>query len=449
MISVSGIRGRVGFGLTPEVAARYAAAFGAWAIGRGASRAVVLGRDSRVTGPLFHAVTKAALQSVGADVIDIGLTTTPTLQLAVEHHHAAGGLGITASHNPIEWNALKFIGPDGLFLSAAQGAEMRALVDAGVPYATWDRLGTIQEDAGAIDRHLDQVLALPFLDVPGIRARRFRVAFDACRGAGGAVIPRLLERLGCEVHGIELEPDGRFPRPPEPVADHLGDLEALVRRTGAAIGFATDPDVDRLALVADDGRAIGEDYTLALATLLVLRHRPGPVVTNLSTSRIVDDMAAVHGGRVQRAPVGEVNVALAMRAAGAVIGGEGNGGVILPELHLGRDAPLGVALLLQLLHEEAAPLSAIVGRFPRYAILKDKLDRPDRPLDAVYTALTAAFLDAVADTQDGLRLTWADRWIHVRPSGTEPIVRVIAEAPTAPEAQALVDRGRALLASLA
>lgn len=449
MISVSGIRGRVGFGLTPEVAARYASAFGAWAIGRGGSRAVVLGRDSRVTGPLFHAVTKAALQSVGADVIDIGLTTTPTLQLAVEHHHAAGGLGITASHNPIEWNALKFIGPDGLFLSAAQGAEMRALVDAGVPYATWDRLGTVQEDPAAIDRHLDQVLALPFLDVPGIRARRFRVAFDACRGAGGAVIPRLLERLGCEVHGIELEPDGRFPRPPEPVADHLADLEALVRRTGASIGFATDPDVDRLALVADDGRAIGEDYTLALATLLVLRHRSGPVVTNLSTSRIVDDMAAVHGGRVQRAPVGEVNVALAMRTAGAVIGGEGNGGVILPELHLGRDAPLGVALLLQLLHEEAVPLSAIVGRFPRYAILKDKLDRPDRPLDAVYAALAAAFPDAAADTQDGLRLAWADRWIHVRPSGTEPIVRVIAEAPTAPEAQALVDRGRALLATLA
>ena len=448
MISVSGIRGRVGFGLTPEVAARYAAAFGAWAIGRGGSRAVVLGRDSRVTGPLFHAVTKAALQSVGADVIDIGLTTTPTLQLAVEHHHAAGGLGITASHNPIEWNALKFIGSDGLFLSAAQGAEMRALVAEGVPYATWDRLGGAHDDPAAIDRHLDQVLALPFLDVPGIRARRFRVAFDACRGAGGAVIPRLLERLGCEVHGIELEPDGRFPRPPEPVADHLGNLEALVRRTGAAIGFATDPDVDRLALVADDGRAIGEDYTLALATLLVLRHRLGPVVTNLSTSRVVDDMAAVHGGRVHRAPVGEVNVALAMRAAGAVIGGEGNGGVILPELHLGRDAPLGVALLLQLLHEEGAPLSAIVARFPRYAILKDKLDRPAGPLDAVYAALTAAFPNAEADTQDGLRLGWSDRWIHVRPSGTEPIVRVIAEAPTAAEARALVDRGRALLAAL-
>lgn len=452
MISVSGIRGRVGHGLTPEVVARYAAAFGAWAVARaragGGKAAVVLGRDSRVTGPLFHSVTRAALESVGADVIDIGLTTTPTLQLAVEHHHAAGGLGITASHNPIEWNALKFIGPDGLFLSAEQGREMRALVDAGIPYATWDRLGVVHFDNDAIARHLDAVLAVPFLDVAGIRARKFRVAYDACRGAGGAVIPRLLELLGCEVHAIELEADGRFPRPPEPVPENLGALEALVRETGADIGFATDPDVDRLALVSDAGKAIGEDYTLALATRVVLRHRSGPVVTNLSTSRIVDDMAAERGAAVLRAPVGEVNVALAMRAAGAVIGGEGNGGVILPELHLGRDAPLGVALLLQLLREDGEPLSAIVGRFPRYAILKDKLDRPNQPLDAVYAALRSAFPDATADTQDGLRLGWADRWVHIRPSGTEPIVRVIAEAPTAAGAEALVARGRALLATL-
>jgi phosphomannomutase len=448
MISVSGIRGRVGFGLTPEIVARYAAAFGAWAIARGGSRAVVLGRDSRVTGPLFHSVTRAALESVGADVIDIGLTTTPTLQLAVEHHHAAGGLGITASHNPIEWNALKFIGPDGLFLSAAQGAEMRALVDAGIPYATWDRLGEVVFDGEAITRHLDAVLALPFLDVEGIRSRRFRVAYDACRGAGGEVIPRLLGLLGCEVEGIELEADGRFPRPPEPVAENLGALSALVQRTGAQIGFATDPDVDRLALVDETGTAIGEDYTLALATRVILRHRSGPVVTNLSTSRIVDDMAAAGGSRVIRAPVGEVNVALRMRSEGAVIGGEGNGGVILPELHLGRDAPLGVALLLQLLHEDGEPLSRVVSRFPRYAIIKDKLDRPSRPLDAVYRALTAAFPDAEADTQDGLRLSWPDRWVHVRPSGTEPIVRVIAEAPTQDEAQALIEAGRELLAAL-
>ena len=448
MISVSGIRGRVGFGLTPEIVARYAAAFGAWAIARGTSKDVVLGRDSRVTGPLFHSVTRAALRSVGADVIDIGLTTTPSLQLAVEHHHAAGGLGITASHNPIEWNALKFIGPDGLFLSAAQGTEMRALVEQGIPYATYDRIGEVVFDGDAIARHLDAVLALPFIDVDGIRSRHFRVAYDACRGAGGAVIPRLLELLGCEVAGIELETDGLFPRPPEPVPENLGPLSALVRKHHAAIGFATDPDVDRLALVDDTGSAIGEDYTLALATRVVLRHRSGPVVTNLSTSRIVDDMAAESGSRVIRAPVGEVNVALRMRNEGAVIGGEGNGGVILPELHLGRDAPLAVALLLQMLHEDGESLSTVVSRFPRYAIIKDKLDRPDQPLDAVYAALTKAFPDAEADTQDGLRLGWPDRWVHIRPSGTEPIVRVIAEAPTKDEAQALIEAGRELLAQL-
>jgi phosphomannomutase len=262
------------------------------------------------------------------------------------------------------------------------------------------------------------------------------------------VIPRLLELLGCEVHAIELETDGRFPRPPEPIPENLGALEALVKRTGAQVGFATDPDVDRLALVDDTGRAIGEDYTLALATRVVLRHRKGPVVTNLSTSRIVDDMAAAVGARVIRAPVGEVNVALRMRTEGAVIGGEGNGGVILPELHLGRDAPLGVALLLQMMHEDGEPLSKVVRRFPRYAIIKDKLDRPAQPLDAVYAALKAAFPDAEADTQDGLRLGWPDRWVHIRPSGTEPIVRMIAEAPTKEAAAALVESGRTLLAAL-
>lgn len=452
MISVSGIRGRVGHGLTPEVVARYAAAFGAWTVARakerGSRTAVVLGRDSRVTGPLFHSVTRAALESVGADVIDIGLTTTPTLQLAVEHHHAAGGLGITASHNPIEWNALKFIGPDGLFLSAAQGAEMRALVDAGIPYAEWDALGEAYFDGEAVARHLDAVLALPFIDVEGIRSRRFRVAYDACRGAGGAVIPKLLDLLGCEVEAIELEPDGRFPRPPEPVAENLVALQTLVQKTGAQIGFATDPDVDRLALVDDTGRAIGEDYTLALATRVVLRHRKGAVVTNLSTSRIVDDMATEHGVSVVRAPVGEVNVALKMRAVDAVIGGEGNGGVILPELHLGRDAPLGVALLLQAMYEDGEPLSRTVARYPRYTIIKDKLDRPSKPLDAVYAALREAFADAEVDTQDGLRLGWGDRWVHIRPSGTEPIVRVIAEARTEEDARSLVHRGRELLVKL-
>lgn len=448
MISVSGIRGRVGFGLSPEVVARYAAAFGAWALKPGASRAVVLGRDSRVSGPLFHQVARAALESVGADVIDVGLTTTPTLQLAVEHHHAAGGLCITASHNPIEWNALKCVGPAGLFLNADEGAAMRAFVEGGIPYATWDRLGTTRFDGEAIARHIDAVLRLPYIKVTAIRERRFRVAYDACRGAGGAIIPHLLERLGCEVHAINLETDGRFPRPPEPVPENLGDLERLVKDTGAQIGFATDPDVDRLAVVSEQGNAIGEDYTLAFAARVVLRHRKGHVVTNLSTSRVLDDAAAEYGQRVIRAPVGEVNVALRIRAERAVIGGEGNGGVILPELHLGRDAPLGVALLLQLLVEDRRTVSQITAASPRYAIIKDKLARPAAPLDTVYSALTAAFPDAEADTQDGLRLAWPDRWVHIRPSGTEPVVRVIAEAPTRAEAEKLVERGRELLARL-
>ncbi len=447
MVSVSGVRGRVAEALTPEVVATFAAAFGAWA-SRDGNLKVVVGRDSRVSGPMFTRIVHGALESVGCTVIDIGMAPTPTIQLAVEHHHAAGGLGITASHNPIEWNALKFIGPSGLFLSAAEGAEMRALLDSGIPRATWDKLGHITRDDEAVARHLEQLLALPWLDVEGIRSRRFRVALDCCHGAGSVIMPALLSELGCEVYGINMESDGRFHRPPEPVAENLGELEALVRATQAHVGFATDPDVDRLALVLDDGKAPGEDYTLAFAVRTVLRHRRGPVVTNLSTSKVVSDVADEMGVPFHFAKVGEVNVALAMRDLGATIGGEGNGGVILPELHLGRDAPLGAALMLQLMHEEGRPLSQLKAERPQYVIVKDKLDRPDAPLDAVYEALRAAFADARADTQDGLRLDWSDRWVHLRPSGTEPIVRVIAEAPTDADARALIAQARGPLDAL-
>ncbi|HEV8499714.1 MAG TPA: phosphoglucosamine mutase, partial [Gemmatimonadaceae bacterium] len=444
----SGIRGRVGEALTPEVVARYAAGFGAWAASRGSSHQVVVGRDSRVSGPMFHHAVLAALASVGCDVVDIGLTTTPTCQLAVEHWHAAGGLMISASHNPIEWNALKFIGPTGLFLENAEGVEMRSLVETGIPRARWDQLGRVERDDGAIQRHIDRVLAIPYLDIEGIRRRRFNVALDCVRGAGAIIMPSLLDRLGCRVTAINLETDGLFPRPPEPVAENLGDLERLVLRAGAAIGFAVDPDVDRLALVSDAGKAIGEDFTLALAARVVLRHKRGAVVTNLSTSRIVEDVANAANVPVILAPVGEVNVAVRMRDEHAPIGGEGNGGVILSEVHLGRDAPVGAALLLQLLHEDNTSLSQIVSGLPRYSIVKDKLDRPNASLDTVYDALRAAFPGAAADTQDGLRLSWPDRWVHVRPSGTEPIVRVIAEAPTSREALELVRRSRIPLDAL-
>ena len=440
MVSVSGIRGRVGEALTPEVVASFAAGFGAWARGT-----IVVGRDSRVSGPMFHRVVIAALQSVGCDVIDVGLAPTPTIQLAVEHHHAAGGLAITASHNPIEWNALKFIARSGLFLSAEEGAEMRDTISRGIPRATWDCLGQVDTDTAAVARHIDAILALPYIDVEAIRGRAFHVALDCVRGAGTTIMPALLERLGCRVDAINLEPDGRFPRPPEPVAENLHDLERLVRATQADIGMAVDPDVDRLALVDETGSAIGEDYTLALAAGAVLRHVKGPVVTNLSTSRVVDDAAALAGVEVIRAPVGEVNVAIRMRDERSPVGGEGNGGVIVKELHLGRDAPAGAALVLQLLVDEPQPLARIVAARPRYSIVKTKLDRPDGSLESVYAALRTAFADAGVDTADGIRFAWTDRWVHVRPSGTEPVVRVIAEAPTEALATELVERSRSYL----
>lgn len=448
MESVSGVRGRVGEALTPEVVARYALAFGVWSLREAKSRVIVIGRDTRVSGPIFHRIAAASLEAAGAHVIDVGVAPTPTIQLAVEHFHAAGGLAITASHNPIEWNALKLISSTGMFLDAAQGNELRELLRAGVRGVTWGELGFSEPDPGAIPRHIEAVLGLSVLRPDQIRSKKFRVALDTCHGAGSLIMPELLERLGCEVHVINAAPDGRFHRPPEPVAENLTELEQLVRDTRAVVGFATDPDVDRLALVADDARAIGEDYTLALAARVVLSRRRGVVVTNLSTSRLVDDVAREFGVAVERAPVGEVNVATRMRDSQAVVGGEGNGGVILPELHLGRDAPLAAALTLQLLTDEGVPLSSVVARYPQYAIVKEKLERPNASLDAVYEALRSAFPGASVDMQDGLRLAWPDRWVHVRPSGTEPIVRVIAEAPTRSAADELVQRCRQPLDAL-
>jgi phosphomannomutase len=321
-------------------------------------------------------------------------------------------------------------------------------MERGIPRVKWDRIGTIETDSAAAERHLEKILELPFLDVKAIRARKFRVALDCVRGAGCVIVPQLLERLGCRVTSINMEPDGRFPRAPEPVPENLGELERLVGVAKADVGIAVDPDVDRLALVSEEGKAIGEDYTLALAAMLVLKHRKGPVVSNLSTSLVVEDAVKMGGSTLTRAPVGEINVASRMREMHAIVGGEGNGGVILPEMHLGRDAPVGIALILQLLAESGESVSALVARLPRYSIVKDKLDRPKASLDAVYAALREAFADAQADTQDGLRLAWKDRWVHVRPSGTEPIVRVIAEARTEKDARALVERARQLLERL-
>jgi phosphomannomutase len=313
---------------------------------------------------------------------------------------------------------------------------------ATLPRAGWDTVGGAATDPDAVARHLKAVLELPLIHTDAIRRRRFKVALDCVRGAGGTIVPRLLESLSCTVSAINLETDGRFPRPPEPLPANLGQLGELVRSSGADIGLAVDPDVDRLALTDASGAAIGEDYTLAFAVRTVLEQSPGAVVVNLSTSLVVEDAARRSGGRVQRAPVGEANVARAIRKTGAVIGGEGNGGVILPALHLGRDAPLAIALVLHLMAQSGKSVSELVAEQPRYVIVKAKAPRGG-DTEGMYTGLLKRYPDAAVDRQDGLRLAWKDRWLHVRPSGTEPIVRLIAEAPSVEIADDLVAAARA------
>lgn len=449
MVSVSGVRGKVGEALTPDVVLRFAAAFGAYLRGASSSERpkVVLGRDSRTSGPLLSRAVSAALEGVGCDVVDVGLVPTPTVLMAVGHHGADGGVIVTASHNPIEWNALKLASGEGMFLDGEQAAAMRSELERRPPWQGWDGIGSLTRDDEAADRHIQAILDLPYIDVAALRERAFTVAVDCVHGAGAITLPRLLEELGCTVHGIGLTPHGRFPRKPEPVAGNLGDLESLVREKGADIGLATDPDGDRLSLVDETGRAMGEDYTLALATRLVLRHREGAVVTNLSTSRVVEDAAEDGGAAFHRAAVGEINVARRMQKEGAIVGGEGNGGVILPAVQHTRDAQAAAALVLQLLLETGSTPSQLVGESPRYVIVKDSVDRPESELDSVYDRL-AAELDAdVVDRQDGLWLGWPDqrKWLHFRPSGTEPIVRMIAEAPAEAEARQLVDAAREAL----
>jgi phosphomannomutase len=446
MRSVSGLRGIVGAELTSDVVRRYAAAFGAFLRGAG-GQVAGLARDSRQSGPAFAAAAAEALAGAGMDVVDFGMVPTPTAQLAVEKLGLAGGIVVTASHNPIEWNALKFIGPGGRFLNRGESLEFYSLVDRGAATAA-PRAGRVSLDLGAAQRHIDLILGLPWLNVDAVRARRLTVALDCVRGAGATIMPGLLERMGCDVFPINLEPDGRFPREPEPIPEHLGELAAAVRANGADAGFAVDPDVDRLAIVSEAGEPIGEDYTLAFAVRAVLARRPGPVVTNLSTSLVVDDAAAAHGQTVDRAPVGEANVVERMAEREAVVGGEGNGGVILPEVHLGRDAPVAAALTLALLARGQA-ISEIVNSAPRYVIVKAKLARPRGGLEPWYEALKARVPGATADVQDGLRLALKDRWIHCRPSGTEPVVRIIAEAPTRASAQDLVECGRTALQEVA
>lgn len=444
MISVAGIRGIVGESLTPPVLARFAAAF-AHGLEPGP---VVVGRDARRSGPMVLRAVVAGLMATGRDVIDIGLATTPATQVAVEELHAAGGAILTASHNPAQWNALKFLSGRGEFLDAETGAAVHRRYESGE--ALWigfDQLGSESAEPRALEWHLKRVLALPFIDAAAIRRRQLRAVVDGCASVGGVAVPRLLRDLGCEVVELDCVPDGRFTRELEPLPEHLGALGAAVRDARADFGVALDPDADRAAFVDAGGVPLGEEYSLALAAQVVLATRQGPVVTNLSTSRIMDSVCAHAGVALHRTPVGEAHVVAGMHARGAVVGGEGNGGVIVPAAHYGRDGLVAAALVCQALAAGGVPLRSLADALPRLCMVKTKLARPKESWDRTTARLREAFPDHAGDEADGLRLSRDEEWVHIRPSGTEPVVRVIAESPSEPRTRELIERSRRVLQS--
>ncbi len=442
MISVAGVRGIVGESLTPAVLSRFAAAF-ARSLGDGP---VVVGRDARTSGPMVLRAVTAGLCAAGRDVVDIGLATTPATQIAVEHLRAAGGVILTASHNPAPWNALKFLSAAGEFLGPAEGRAVRERYEADRDlWVAWDRLGAVREEAGALAWHLERVLGLEHLDLAAIRARALRVVVDGCASVGGVAVPALLERLGASVVRLDCEPDGAFTRELEPLPEHLGALGRAVRESGADLGIAVDPDADRAAFVDAAGVPLGEEYTVALGARVVLARRKGPVVTNLSTSRMLDAVCREAGVELHRTPVGEAHVVAGMRALGAIAGGEGNGGMILPAAHYGRDGLVAMALVAQAM-SGGASLRQLADALPKYVMVKDKLGRPEEPWERADARLRAAFADFAADATDGLRFAKGEGWVHVRPSGTEPVVRVIAETPETGATRELVERARRALA---
>jgi phosphomannomutase len=440
IVSVSGIRGIVGEGLTPEAALRFARAFGTH-VGGGR---VVLSRDGRHSGEMLRHAVLAGLLSCGCEVHDLAVAPTPTVGLAVRTLGAAGGVQITASHNPAPYNGLKLFGPDGRVLSAAVGREVQSLFELGeARSARSDELGSVQDYPRAEDEHRDRVLRL--IDVPRIRAAGLTALLDGNGGAGGPLGRQLLKALQVETicHGCDA--DGHFLHEPEPITENLRELCPMVPRQEADLGLALDPDADRLALIDEAGRYLGEELTLALAVRFRLGHERGPVVINMSTSRVAADVAAQAGCVCHRAAVGEANVADRMIATGAVIGGEGNGGVMDPRVGLVRDPFIGMGLVLNLMAETGKKLGELADELPRYHIVKDKYTVPRDRLAGLLEALAARWPQAQADRLDGLRLDWPDRWLHVRPSNTEPVVRVIAEAAQAADAEALCREVGALL----
>ncbi len=471
MLSVSGLRGYIGQSLTPVVAARYGAAFGSWLKTQTdePSPRVVVGRDSRPSGQMIELAAASGLISVGCEVTLLGIVTTPTVAIMAEHLGAQGGMVLTASHNPIIWNGIKCLRADGIAPDAAQAGEIiRRFKEDDVSHVAVEALKLMTRDETGSRVHVDRVL--PLVNRQAIAAAKLKVVVDSVHGAGGPAAAMLLKELGVELIHMYGEPTGHFPHTPEPTRENLTELAAVVKQHGAAAGFAQDPDADRLAMVDDNGDYMGEEYTLALCALHVLDakapsrqggaeggrdasddsgavgHRPvgtvlsaAPIlVANLSTSRMLDDIAASHGGSVIRTAVGEAHVAAAMKQHHALIGGEGNGGIIDPRVIHVRDSITGIALILDLIAARRQPLSTIARSIPAYAIVKDKIAFDAALASRLVSTLKAAFPTQTIDLKDGVRIDWPDRWVHVRPSNTEPIMRLIAEAPRNEDAVALI-----------
>lgn len=430
-ISISGVRGVIGDSLTPTLLTRFAQAFGTY-VGSGA---IVIGRDPRTSGEMVKQAVVAGLLSSGCRVIDVGMCPVPTIQMHVRLLQAQGGVAITASHNPAEWNALKFVGPDGLFLSEGSAHEMLDIYHQGeYTKVASEEIRSVEELSGAGDTHIKSVL-----DALGpLNRRRLRVVLDSCNGAGSLVGPKLLESFGAEVIPINNTPNGLFPRAAEPLPENLGELCAAVREHAADIGFAQDMDADRLAIVSEKGVAIGEDYTLVLATQYVLGKEPGPVVANLSSTTVLEDVVAQFGCKLYLSKIGEVNVTDEMVKQKAVIGGEGNGGVIYPRINFARDSLVGMGLVLHLLAERGQTVGELVNTLPVYKMIKKKLPCPSSKIVSVLRMLREEYSEYPLDTRDGIKVKLKDGWFLVRGSNTEPIIRVVAEAQDKARAREIV-----------
>lgn len=444
--SISGIRGVFGNGLDPSVLVKFTAAFGMWCRARaskiGRDPVVLIGRDGRVTGPLCARIVSSTLQSAGCDVIDASLATTPTVEMAVLAEHAIGGIILSASHNPPEWNALKLLNEKGEFLSSEEGEEVIALTLEDPQYVGYDAIGSYRQK-DFLDYHIERILDLDFIEPSRIAARDFKIVVDGINSVGGFAIPALLRRLGVRdenVFCLNCDVTGIFAHAAEPLPENLKETIAYVRETGADLGIVVDPDADRLALIENGGRYFSEELTQVLAADFLWRIRPGPFATNLSSSRAIDEVAARFGVPVYRSAVGEINVVKKMQEVNAVLGGEGNGGVILPELHYGRDALVGVAMVLQHLANEKAQLSEIRRSLPSYTIVKSKTPIGDLNPDALLHTLANRYRHERISTVDGLKIDFEEGWVHLRKSNTEPIMRVYAESNAPDAARLLANR---------